>query len=183
MARVTVEDCVMRIPNRFELVMIAARRARDVGAGAELSIDRDNDKNTVVALREIAEHAVPLEGLREALVKGHQRQVEADEPDEDVAELMAGEQAWVDRPDAGDRDEDEIAMSDLDTEAADLGDDNGISEDDDVLSRMDQEPGAGFEGEDGNLVDQNVNDLGKAYGGDAEGVSDALDDPTNRFYD
>lgn len=48
---------------------------------------------------------------------------------------------------------------------------------------MDQEPGAGFEGEDGNLVDQNVNDLGKAYGGDAEGVSDALDDPGNRFYD
>src|SRR3954451_12477130 len=83
MARVTVEDCVTRIPNRFELVMMAARRARDIVGGAELSLDRDNDKNTVVALREIAERTLPLEVLREALVKGHQRQVDADEPDED----------------------------------------------------------------------------------------------------
>jgi len=183
MARVTVEDCVTRIPNRFELVMMAARRARDLAGGAELSLDRDNDKSTVVALREIAERTLPLEDLREALVKGHQQQGEVDEPDEDIAELMAGEQAWTDLPDAPDGDETEIAMSDLDPEAEDLGGEEGIDEDDDVLTRMDQEPGASFEGEEGNLVDRDVNDLGKDYGDDAEGISDALDDPDNRFYD
>ena len=63
MARVTVEDCVLRVPNRFELVMLAAQRARDVSSGAELTVDRDRDKNPVVALREIAEKTVELEGL------------------------------------------------------------------------------------------------------------------------
>jgi len=80
MTRVTVEDCVTRFPNRFEPVMMAARRARYVAGGAELSLDRDNDKNTVVALREIAERTLPLEELREALVKGHQRQIELISP-------------------------------------------------------------------------------------------------------
>jgi DNA-directed RNA polymerase subunit omega len=183
MARVTVEDCVTRIPNRFELVMMAARRARDLIGGAELSLDRDNDKSTVVALREIAERTLPLETLREALVKGHQRQVDADEPDEDVAELMADEQAWTDLPGPSDGDETEVAISDLDPEADDIGGDDGIGEDDDVLTRMDREPGASFEGDEGNLVDRDVNDLGKTYGGDAEGVSDAMDDPNDRFYD
>jgi len=88
---VTVEDCVTKIPNRFELVMVAARRARDVGAGAALSIDRDNDKNAVVALREIAEQAVPLEDLGESLVRGHQKRAEVDDPDEDVIDLMASD--------------------------------------------------------------------------------------------
>ena len=88
MARVTVEDCVTRFPNQFEPVMMAARRARDVAGGAELSLDRDNDKNTVVALREIAERTLPLEELREALVKGHQRQVE----------LMAGRHGQIGPP-------------------------------------------------------------------------------------
>jgi DNA-directed RNA polymerase subunit omega len=181
MARVTVEDCVTKIPNRFELVMVAAQRARDVGAGAALSIDRDNDKNAVVALREIAEQAVPLEDLRESLVRGHQKRAEIDEPDEDIIDLMASEQAWADRPsDALPAGQD---TSDANGDADDIGGDDGIDESDDVLSRMDMEPGAGFEGEDGNLVDRDVNDLGKAYGGDAEGVSDALDDPDNRFYD
>ena len=177
MARVTVEDCVTKIPNRFELVMIAAQRARDVGAGAALSIDRDNDKNAVVALREIAEQAVPLEDLRESLVRGHQKRAEIDEPDEDIIDLMASEQAWADRP------SDALADGRDISDADGIGGDDPIDEGDDVLSRMDMEPGAGFEGEDGNLVDRDVNDLGKAYGGDAEGVSDALDDPNNRFYD
>jgi DNA-directed RNA polymerase subunit omega len=173
----------MRIPNRFELVMMAARRARDLAGGAEISLDRDNDKNSVVALREIAERTLPIETLREALVKGHQRQVEVDEPDEDIAELMAGEQAWTDISSAPDGDETEVALSDLDPEADDLGGDEGVGEDDDVLTRMDQKPGASFEGDEGNLVDRDVNDLGKTYGGDAEGVSDAMDDPNDRFYD
>jgi DNA-directed RNA polymerase subunit omega len=185
MARVTVEDCVTRIPNRFELVMMAARRARDVAAGAELSLDRDNDKNTVVALREIAERTLPLEELREALVKGHQQKVEIDEPDEEIVELMAGEQAWTDRPIApgGDDADTEIAMSELDPEADDIGGDEGVGEDDDVLARMDREPGESFEGEEGDLVDRDVNDLGKTYGGGAEGVSDAMDDLNDRYYD
>lgn len=82
MARVTVEDCVDKIPNRFELVMLAAQRARNISAGAELTIDRDNDKNPVVALREIAEMTVDFDDLRNGLVQGLQRHVEADEPEE-----------------------------------------------------------------------------------------------------
>ena len=82
MARVTVEDCVEKIPNRFELVMLAAQRARNISAGAELTIDRDNDKNPVVALREIAEQTVDYDDLRNGMVSGLQRHVEADEPEE-----------------------------------------------------------------------------------------------------
>jgi DNA-directed RNA polymerase subunit omega len=82
MARVTVEDCVMQVPNRFDLVMIAAQRARDISAGATLTIDRDRDKNPVVALREIAEVSVPLGELNEAIIRGMQKHAEVDEPEE-----------------------------------------------------------------------------------------------------
>lgn len=95
MARVTVEDCVIKIPNRFELVMTAARRARDVSAGAPLTVDRDNDKNPVVALREIADETVSIEELRDGLVKDYQKVHEPEEPEEDIIELMAGEEEWV----------------------------------------------------------------------------------------
>jgi DNA-directed RNA polymerase subunit omega len=93
MARVTVEDCVVRIPNRFDLVMVAAQRAREIASGASITLDRDNDKNPVVALREIADETVDLSGLMESLVKGLQRQVEVDEPEEEILEVMADEQA------------------------------------------------------------------------------------------
>jgi DNA-directed RNA polymerase subunit omega len=83
MARVTVEDCVQKIPNRFELVMVAGQRARDVSAGAPLTVDRDNDKNPVVALREIADETVDLELLRASLIQGLQKHVEIDEPEEE----------------------------------------------------------------------------------------------------
>ncbi|TDQ82531.1 DNA-directed RNA polymerase subunit omega [Dongia mobilis] len=83
MARVTVEDCVLKVPNRFELVLLAAQRAREVSAGAQLTIDRDNDKNPVVALREIADETVSLPGLQESVVTGLQRHVENDEPEEE----------------------------------------------------------------------------------------------------
>ena len=86
MARVTVEDCIVKIPNRFDLVMVAAQRARDVSGGMQLTIDRDNDKNPVVALREIAEETVDIEELRDALVKGLQKHVEIDEPEDDDPE-------------------------------------------------------------------------------------------------
>lgn len=86
MARVTVEDCVVKVPNRFELVLVAAQRARDISSGSKLTVERDNDKNPVVALREIADDTVPLDGLRNALVSGLQKHVEVDEPEEDEME-------------------------------------------------------------------------------------------------
>jgi DNA-directed RNA polymerase subunit omega len=85
MARITVEDCVTRVPNRFELVMLAAQRARDISAGASLTVDRDNDKNPVVALREIADGTVELDHLRYELIHGLRRHVEVeDQPDDDL---------------------------------------------------------------------------------------------------
>lgn len=90
MARVTVEDCVDKIPNRFDLVMMAAHRARELSAGAEITIDRERDKNPVVALREIAEETITAAGLREAAIEAHQRQIEVDEPEEDTMALLMG---------------------------------------------------------------------------------------------
>ena len=89
MARVTVEDCVLKIPNRFELVMTAAQRARDISAGSELTLERDNDKNPVVALREIADETVDFGELEETLIKGLQRYVPSDEPEEDEMDAQA----------------------------------------------------------------------------------------------
>ena len=84
MARVTVEDCVDKVTNRFELVLFAAHRARGMSAGAELLVERDNDKNPVVALREIADEKLVPEDVREDLVGSLQKQVEIDVPDEDA---------------------------------------------------------------------------------------------------
>ncbi len=83
MARVTVEDCVLKVPNRFDLVMIAAQRSRDISAGAPLTVERDNDKNPVIALREIAEETVSIDELGDALIQGMQRHVEIDEPEDE----------------------------------------------------------------------------------------------------
>jgi DNA-directed RNA polymerase subunit omega len=82
MARVTVEDCVLKVPNRFELVLLAAQRAREITAGAPLTLDRDDDKNPVVALREIADETIGLDHLRGSVVRGMQKHVEIDEPEE-----------------------------------------------------------------------------------------------------
>jgi DNA-directed RNA polymerase subunit omega len=84
MARVTVEDCVVRVPNRFELVLVAAQRAREITAGAQLTLDRDNDKNPVVALREIADDTVGVDKLQDSLIRGMQKHVEIDEPEETI---------------------------------------------------------------------------------------------------
>ena len=83
MARVTVEDCVLKVPNRFDLVMVAAQRSREISAGSPLTVERDNDKNPVIALREIAEETVSIEDLSDALIQGMQRHVEIDEPEEE----------------------------------------------------------------------------------------------------
>ncbi len=91
MARVTVEDCVEKVPNRFELVALAAQRARHISAGAPPTLERDNDKNPVVALREIAEETVDQGELGEALVKSLQKHVETDYAEEDIDLLIAAE--------------------------------------------------------------------------------------------
>ncbi|MEQ9640935.1 MAG: DNA-directed RNA polymerase subunit omega [Alphaproteobacteria bacterium] len=91
MARVTVEDCVERVPNRFELVLMASQRARQIAAGEAPTVDEDNDKNPVIALREVADETIPAEELREAVIRGMQRHVEVDEPEEDdlAAKLLS----------------------------------------------------------------------------------------------
>lgn len=113
MARVTVEDCIERVSNRFELVLLAGQRSRNLSAGGELTVERDNDKNPVVALREIADETVELDELRDSLVKGLQKVAEIDEPEDDepmeymVAAMMEGETADgeaapAEKADAGD---------------------------------------------------------------------------------
>lgn len=111
MARVTVEDCVTKIPNRFELVMTAAQRARDVAAGADLTLVRDNDKNPVVALREIAEENVDFAALEETLIKGLQRYIQSDDPVEDEMDARAL-QLDVSGEDGGDANEAEEVKED-----------------------------------------------------------------------
>ncbi len=106
MARVTVEDCVDKVPNRFELVMLAAHRAREITAGAPITVDRDNDKNPVVSLREIADETQGAEDLRERMIESHQTQIEIDEPEEDAMALLMG--AEVDKPSRDDMSEENL---------------------------------------------------------------------------
>ena len=106
MARVTVEDCVDKVPNRFELVLLAAHRAREIAAGSPLTVDRDNDKNPVVSLREIAEETQLADDLRERLIESNQTQIEVDEPEEDAMALLQGVEA--DRPAADDMSEEQM---------------------------------------------------------------------------
>jgi len=96
MARVTVEDCVMKIPNRFELVLLAGQRARDISAGGRLTIERDNDKNPVVALREISEETIHLDSLKAALVQSLQKQVDVDEPEDEEIDVLAARELAMD---------------------------------------------------------------------------------------
>ena len=117
MARVTVEDCVDKLPNRFELVMVAAQRARKIGSGASLTVDRDNDKNPVVSLREIAAETVSIDDLKEDLVKNYQRVIVQDD-DESSIDLMQGEEEWS-------------AMASQSAASGMYGDDE-VSEDDDA---------------------------------------------------
>jgi DNA-directed RNA polymerase subunit omega len=94
MARVTVEDCVDKIPNRFDLVLLAAQRARQISGGADLTIDRDRDKNPVVALREIAEETVRPRELNESLISGLQRvQIDEEDATDELASLSESAEA------------------------------------------------------------------------------------------
>lgn len=130
MARVTVEDCVIKIPNRFELVLLAAQRARAIGTGAPLTVDRDNDKNPVVALREIADETVDIEGLRQRMIGDMQDSPEVDEPEEDnmAALMQSGEWAGVaqDNDDLGEGMG--IEEADGDEEPADVAEEGAAEE-------------------------------------------------------
>jgi DNA-directed RNA polymerase subunit omega len=106
MARVTVEDCIDKVENRFELVLLAAHRARMVSSGAQLTIERDNDKNPVVALREIAEQTISPGDLKEDLIHSLQKYVEVDEPEPETVPMIAGTAGNVEADDVeitGDR--------------------------------------------------------------------------------
>lgn len=118
MARVTVEDCVDKVPNRFDLVMLAAHRAREIAAGAPLTVDRDDDKNAVVALREIADETQSVDDLRERMILSTQTQIEVDEPEDDAMALIIG--AEMDRPKPVD-DESEERMLRMMLEAQERG--------------------------------------------------------------
>jgi DNA-directed RNA polymerase subunit omega len=99
MARVTVEDCIDKVENRFDLVLLASHRARMVSSGAQLTIDRDNDKNPVVALREIAEETVSPGDLKEDLIHSLQKYVEVDEPEAESVPLIGSPGEGVDADD------------------------------------------------------------------------------------
>ncbi|MEK9671544.1 MAG: DNA-directed RNA polymerase subunit omega [Rhodospirillaceae bacterium] len=124
MARLTVEDCVVKIPNRFELVVLAAQRARHISAGAPLSLDRDNDKNPVVSLREIADETIDLGHLEEALIKGLQKYVQIEESIEDLEQPTEPPRIAATKPAAAmDDDEDDEEGLDVDeaSDAATMG--------------------------------------------------------------
>ena len=133
MARVTVEDCVLKVPNRFELVLLAAQRARDVAAGAQITLERDNDKNPVVALREIADENIGLDNLQNSLIKGMQKHVEIDEPEEDQ-EIEIGAQQWPTdlAPAAGTEEEEGALDEELNEDMLFVADDDAVGLTDDV---------------------------------------------------
>ena len=126
MARVTVEDCIDKLPNRYELVMVAAQRAKDIGAGSMIMVDRDNDKNSVVALREIAENRVSIEDLQESLVKNQQKLVEIQEPEDEEVEIISAEKelAALDAQFSSDMITDEDLNNSMQIHGGDDDDDN-----------------------------------------------------------
>lgn len=91
MARVTVEDCVDKVSNRFELVLLAAHRARSIANGSPITVAQQNDKNPVIALREIADQTLPPEDLKESLIHSIQKNVEVDEPEQEAAPLLSSD--------------------------------------------------------------------------------------------
>ncbi len=130
MARVTVEDCIDKIPNRYELLMVAAQRAKDLSAGAPLTVAKDNDKNPVIALREIADGTVNIEELQKSLVMGLQKYVEVEEPEEEELEILAAEKELSELDDQ---------FSGISLEAGDMSESMQIREGDDSLDIENEE--------------------------------------------
>lgn len=140
MARVTVEDCIEKVTNRFELVMLASQRARDILGGAPMTVERDNDKNPVVALREIAQESISLDDTREELVRGYQKIVLSEESDEDLVDLMDGEEEFA-MPEAN-----ESMVGPQGNESEELVEDGlSVSEDDFDTALGDLEENIGFD--------------------------------------
>ena len=152
MARVTVEDCIDKIPNRYDLVLVAAQRAKDISSGSPIQVDRDNDKNSVVALREISENRVSIEDLQRSLVMGQQKFVEVEEPEDEEIEIISAEKelAALDSQFSSDmisdedlnntmqiHGDDEDEDLDLDSEADEIDFDDGADFDDDSFDDMD----------------------------------------------
>lgn len=141
MARVTVEDCIDKIPNRYELLMVAAQRAKDISTGSPITLPRDNDKNPVIALREIAESTVNIEDLQKSLVMGLQKYVEVEEPEEEELEIMAAEKELVDLDeqfsglllDSDVSESMQVVDEDGDVDDLDLSADDGLDDDDTQL--------------------------------------------------
>lgn len=137
MARVTTEDCVEKIDNRFELIMLSAQRARKIGTGAQLTVDRDNDKNTVVALREIAEETIQPDELKEELIRSRQKVIHTAEDDEELVDLMSEE--FADEPSDAEMDqlESNLGPAQLDSPLSDIaGDADGETDPVDVAEEV-----------------------------------------------
>lgn len=100
MARVTVEDCIDKVENRFDLVLLASHRARMISAGSDITVDRDNDKNPVVALREVADETISPQDLKEELIHSLQKYTEVDEPEPESVPLIAGTATGTDNDDS-----------------------------------------------------------------------------------
>ncbi|MBP5615080.1 MAG: DNA-directed RNA polymerase subunit omega [Alphaproteobacteria bacterium] len=137
MARVTVEDCVEKVPNRYELLMVAAQRAKDIEQGSPLRVDRDDDKNPVVALREIAEDKVSIEDLQKSLVLNLQKYVEVEEPQEEEFEIVAAEKELAELDSQFDTSmlldeglDDSMQIRDESGDSLDLLDDTELADDD-----------------------------------------------------
>lgn len=154
MARVTVEDCIEKIPNRYELLMVAAQRAKDISAGAPITLPRDNDKNPVIALREIAEGTANIEDLQKSLVLGLQKYVEVEEPEEEELEIIAAEKELAELDDQ---------FSGVELDAGDVSDSMQIHDSDDDLD---------LDAEDTDSDISLDDELGGDFGDDLEGDFD-----------
>lgn len=141
MARVTVEDCVLKVPNRFELVLLAAQRARDITAGAPISLDRDNDKNPVVALREIADETVQLDQLQNSVITGMQKHVEIDEPEEE-GDIEVGNQQWpIDLAKVSPEDDTAAVDEEMQEDMLEVAEDEVTGLDESALPEIDEDAG------------------------------------------
>lgn len=161
MARVTVEDCVDKIPNRYELLMVAAQRAKDISSGAPITVARDNDKNPVIALREIADETVSIEELQKSLVMGLQKYVEVEEPEEEELEILAAEKELADL-------DDQFSGLLLDNE---MGDGIQIRDDDDALDLDAADADSDVSLDDDAALDDAL-DLGDDLGDDFDDVEE-----------
>ena len=130
MARITVEDCILKVPNRFELVVLSAQRARKISLGEPLTVERDNDKFPVIALREVADETIDLDELRQSVVRGLQKHVEIDEPEEDDLTLLMASEEWAGVTQEAPVEVPDVAASEVEPDAEAAGELDGASEPD-----------------------------------------------------